>query len=37
VRAGARSLVAGNAIFGAPTPGDALAALRAAAEAGIGA
>jgi ribulose-phosphate 3-epimerase len=37
VRAGARSLVAGNAIFGAPTPADALASLRAAAEAGIGA
>ena len=34
VRAGARSLVAGNAIFGAPDPRAALAALRAAAESG---
>ncbi len=33
-RAGARSLVAGNAIFGAPDPRAALAALRAAAESG---
>jgi len=34
VRAGARSLVAGNAVFGAPVPPAALAALRAAAEGG---
>jgi len=34
VRAGARSLVAGNAIFGAPDPPAALAALRAIAEGG---
>lgn len=34
VRAGARSLVAGHAVFGAPDPASALAALRAAAEAG---
>jgi len=36
VRAGARSLVAGNAIFGAPDPASALAALRAVAEAPAG-